>query len=66
MTHGGDGNVFFSPYDSGSPVEEAAQHGRAGKERNIGVNPLDGQLGFLDVHRVVAVGHDGRLPSYRL
>lgn len=65
MTHVADA-LLFRPCDSGSPLEEAAQYGRAGEKRNFGVDPLDGQLGFLDVHRVVAVGHDGRLSSYRL
>lgn len=55
---------LFLPCDSGSPAEEATQHGRAGEERNFGVDPLDGQLGVLDVHRVVAVGHDGRLTPH--
>ena len=51
---------------AGSALEEAAQHGRIGEEGDVGVDPLHGQLGFLDVHRVVAVGTHGRLSPHRL
>lgn len=41
MTHVADA-LLFRPCDSGSPLEEAAQYGRAGEKRNFGVDPLDG------------------------
>ena len=50
----------------GTATEEAAQHGRTGEERYVSIHSIDGQLGVLDVHRVVAVGIHGRLPSHRL
>ena len=53
----------------GSAIEETAQHRRAGEARNeghVGVDPLDGEHCLVDVDRVVAVRHDGRLAAHGL
>lgn len=48
----------------GPPAQKAAQHGGAGEAGHERLHAVHGLFRLLDVHRVLPVRHDGRVPSH--